>query len=242
MTGSGIKSAMVVRGNLGEPEIDFTLDAEGADKFAQITRENVDERLAIILDRELYSAPVIQTPIETGSGQITGHFDNKEAFELANVLENPLRAPGAHQRIQRSGPDPGPRLDPQRHQGGHLWHAGGLGLHAGLLPDRRHGGQRGAHRQHHHPAGRHVLRRHDADAARHRRHRADRRYGGGCQRADLRTHPRGNGQGQVLARRDCRRLQPRLRHHFRLARHDAHFVGHPDGTWAPAQSKVSAWR
>jgi SecD/SecF fusion protein len=93
MTGSGIKSAMVVRGNLGEPEIHFTLDSQGTERFAEITRENVHQRLAIILDGELYSAPVIQTPIETGSGQITGQFDNKEAFELANVLENPLRAP-----------------------------------------------------------------------------------------------------------------------------------------------------
>src|SRR5213078_726115 len=42
---------------------------------------------------ELYSAPNINEPILTGSGQITGHFDEKEAFELANVLENPLRAP-----------------------------------------------------------------------------------------------------------------------------------------------------
>jgi SecD/SecF fusion protein len=93
MDGSGIKSAMVVRGNLGEPEIHFTLDSKGAERFAEITRENVHQRLAIILDKELYSAPVIQTPIETGSGQITGQFDNREAFELANVLENPLRAP-----------------------------------------------------------------------------------------------------------------------------------------------------
>jgi SecD/SecF fusion protein len=93
MDGSGIKSAMVVRGNLGEPEIHFTLDSQGAERFAEITRENVHQRLAIILDKELYSAPVIQTPIETGSGQITGQFDNREAFELANVLENPLRAP-----------------------------------------------------------------------------------------------------------------------------------------------------
>ena len=93
MDGSGLKSAMVVRGNLGEPEIHFTLDSEGAARFAVITRENVKQRLAIILDGELYSAPVIQSPIETGSGQITGQFDNREAFELANVLENPLRAP-----------------------------------------------------------------------------------------------------------------------------------------------------
>jgi SecD/SecF fusion protein len=93
MDGSSIKSAVVSRGNLGEPEINFQLDSAGAEKFAQITRENVGRRLAIILDGDLYSAPVIRTPIETGSGQITGHFDQKEAFELANVLENPLRAP-----------------------------------------------------------------------------------------------------------------------------------------------------
>jgi len=93
MTGSGIKSAMVVRGNLGEPQIDFTLDSDGAERFGEITREHVHERLAIVLDGNLYSAPVIQSPIETGRGQITGQFDNREAFELANVLENPLRAP-----------------------------------------------------------------------------------------------------------------------------------------------------
>ena len=93
LTGSAIKSAMVVRGNLGEPQINFTLNSEGARVFGEITRENVGRRLAIILDGELYSAPVIQSPIETGRGQITGRFDVREAFELANVLENPLRAP-----------------------------------------------------------------------------------------------------------------------------------------------------
>ena len=93
MDGSSLKSAIVVRGNLGEPQIDFTLNDEGAKKFGDITRENVGRRLAILLDGQLYSAPVIQGAIETGRGQITGHFDQKEAFELANVLENPLRAP-----------------------------------------------------------------------------------------------------------------------------------------------------
>ena len=92
MAGS-IKSATVMRGNLGEPEIHFTLDSKGAERFAEITRNNVHRRLAIVLDGVLYSAPVIQSPIEGGSGQITGHFDDKEAFELATVLENPLRAP-----------------------------------------------------------------------------------------------------------------------------------------------------
>jgi SecD/SecF fusion protein len=93
LTGSAIKSAMVTRGNMGEPEIDFTLNADGASLFADITRENIGRRLAIVLDGELYSAPVIQGEIPSGRGQITGRFDLAEAFELANVLENPLKAP-----------------------------------------------------------------------------------------------------------------------------------------------------
>jgi SecD/SecF fusion protein len=93
MDGSGIKSAGVVRGNLGEPEINFTLDADGAKKFGDITTEYVHQRMAIVLDGDLYSAPVINEPIMGGSGRISGSFDQKEAFTLANVLENPLRAP-----------------------------------------------------------------------------------------------------------------------------------------------------
>src|SRR5207247_7750360 len=68
-------------------------DSKGTGRFGEITRANVGQRLAIVLDGVLYSAPVIRSAIETGSGQITGNFDQKEAFELANVLENPLRAP-----------------------------------------------------------------------------------------------------------------------------------------------------
>lgn len=93
LTGSIIKNSMVVRGNLGEPQIDFALNDEGAIAFGKVTKDNVGRRLAIVLDRELYSAPTIQSPIETGRGQITGSFDLREAFELANVLQNPLKAP-----------------------------------------------------------------------------------------------------------------------------------------------------
>ena len=93
MTGSGIKNAMVGRSTLGEPEIEFTLDSQNAERFGEITRENLHQRLAIVLDGVLYSAPEIQSPIETGRGQITGQFDPKEAQDLAYVLQNPLRAP-----------------------------------------------------------------------------------------------------------------------------------------------------
>ena len=93
LAGDIIKSAMVVRGNLGEPQIDFTLTADGAKRFGETTRENVGHRLAIILDGELYSAPNIQSAIETGNGQITGSYTIETAMELANVLQNPLKAP-----------------------------------------------------------------------------------------------------------------------------------------------------
>jgi SecD/SecF fusion protein len=93
LKGDIIKSAMVVRGNLGEPQIDFTLTDDGAKRFGEVTRENVGHRLAIVLDGELYSAPNIQSPIESGNGQITGSYTIEQAMELANVLQNPLKAP-----------------------------------------------------------------------------------------------------------------------------------------------------
>ena len=93
LKGDIIKSAMVVRGNLGEPQIDFTLTDEGAKNFGETTRDNVGHRMAIVLDGELYSAPNIQSPIETGNGQITGSYTIEQAMELANVLQNPLKAP-----------------------------------------------------------------------------------------------------------------------------------------------------
>jgi SecD/SecF fusion protein len=89
----GIKSAGIYRDNFGKPEIDFVLDANGAERFAQITRDNVGRRLAIILDGELQTAPVIKGVIDGGRGQITGSYTEQKAFQLASVLENPLKAP-----------------------------------------------------------------------------------------------------------------------------------------------------
>ena len=93
LAGDIVKSAMVGRGNMGEPEIEFRLNDNGAKRFAEVTRNSIGRQLAIVLDGQLYSAPVIQSAIETGSGQITGHFTPEEAQQLANVLQNPLRAP-----------------------------------------------------------------------------------------------------------------------------------------------------
>jgi SecD/SecF fusion protein len=93
LAGDIIKDAMVGRGNMGEPEIEFRLNDNGAKRFGEVTRNSIGRQLAIVLDGQLYSAPVIQSAIETGSGEITGHFTPEEAQQLANVLRNPLRAP-----------------------------------------------------------------------------------------------------------------------------------------------------
>jgi SecD/SecF fusion protein len=94
LTGQYVKSAGVHFDPVSnEPKIQFTFNSEGARKFADITRKNVGRLLAIILDGELYSAPVIKTEILGGDGVIEGNYDLKEAFELANVLVNPLQAP-----------------------------------------------------------------------------------------------------------------------------------------------------
>ena len=94
LTGTHIERAAVYPNPMtGEPEIDFTLTSEGAALFASITRANVGRQLAIVLDGELKSAPVIRGAIEQGRGQISGDYDVREAIELANVLENPLEAP-----------------------------------------------------------------------------------------------------------------------------------------------------
>ena len=105
LTGKYVTSAHVTRDPLsGRPEIAFTLNSEGAQIFADVTRQNIGQRLAIILDGEVVSAPNINGVIPGGSGQITGDFSEKEAFELATALQNPLQTP--LKIIEERGVDP----------------------------------------------------------------------------------------------------------------------------------------
>ena len=77
----------------GSPYVSFSLRPDGAQLFGEITQAAIGERLAIILDGEVVSAPRITGAILGGNGQITGSFTDKEAFELSTSLENPLAAP-----------------------------------------------------------------------------------------------------------------------------------------------------
>ncbi|PYK96051.1 MAG: protein translocase subunit SecDF [Verrucomicrobia bacterium] len=105
LTGKYISNAGVIFDPASnQPEISFSFNSEGAQLFADITRENVGHLLAIVLDGELKSAPVIKGPILGGSGVIEGNFNVEEAFELANVLLNPLEAPV--KIVEERGVDP----------------------------------------------------------------------------------------------------------------------------------------
>ncbi len=110
MTGKYIKKAYAYRDPVSNvPQIHFDLDGEGKDIFAKLTRENVGREMAIVLDGELYSAPVIQNPILDGSGMITmgNGADIREALELANILENPLETPVHIEDVRRVDPSLG---------------------------------------------------------------------------------------------------------------------------------------
>ena len=65
--------------------VNFTFSSESGEKFGELTGENLEKRLAIVLDDNVYSAPTIQSRI-TMRGQITGRFTPQEAADLAVVL------------------------------------------------------------------------------------------------------------------------------------------------------------
>lgn len=95
MTGDLLTEAKVNIDTLyNEPYVAISFNSAGARLFEQITAANVQRRLAIILDKNVYSAPVIQEKISGGNARITGTFSMEEARDLAIVLRSgSLKAP-----------------------------------------------------------------------------------------------------------------------------------------------------
>lgn len=95
LTGESLKKAQLGYGQLGEPQINFELKPEGAIKFAKITRENIGNQLAIVLDGKVQTAPVIKSEIPGGSGSISGNYTAEEAKKTAMLLNSgslPIKA------------------------------------------------------------------------------------------------------------------------------------------------------
>ena len=88
LTGSYLLDAEVIikpRNNM--PEVSLKFDQTGAKIFEDITRNNLQKNLAIVLDGTIYSAPTIQTVITGGNASISGNFSFKDATNLAIVLK-----------------------------------------------------------------------------------------------------------------------------------------------------------
>ena len=88
MTGSDLKTVNVeVSQQTGEYYVSFTLSTDGAKIFGDFTTNHVGKQLAIVVDKQVISAPRIEQPIPDGNGQISGKF----TYESANALAIQLR-------------------------------------------------------------------------------------------------------------------------------------------------------
>ena len=92
----------------GNPGVSMTMNAEGANTWARLTKENIGRQVAIVLDGTVYSYPTVQTEITGGSSSITGNFTIDEATDLTNVLKSgKLPAPATIVQEQVVGPSLG---------------------------------------------------------------------------------------------------------------------------------------
>ena len=102
MGGNMISNSFAHQDLYGKPEVILEFTAEGRKKFADVTRTIAEGgqqsgrlgRLAIVLDGKLYSAPTVREEINSPSAQISGgNMSDREALNLANILNNPLDLP-----------------------------------------------------------------------------------------------------------------------------------------------------
>ena len=112
MTGEMIQNSFARPDLYGKPEVILEFTAAGKTRFAEVTRAIATGgqqagrlgRLAIVLDGKLYSAPTVKEEINSNSAQISGNFSDREAINLANVLNNPLDLPLVIKEQHEVGP------------------------------------------------------------------------------------------------------------------------------------------
>lgn len=86
LTGDRISNAVPAFDQNNKAYVSLSFDRRGADIFARLTGENVNRRLAIVLDGRVHSAPNINEKISGGQASISGSFTPAEANDLAVVL------------------------------------------------------------------------------------------------------------------------------------------------------------
>lgn len=87
LTGEVITDARQDYDESSQPAVSMNMNAEGARKWRRLTASNIGNRIAIVLDNRVYSAPVVNGEIPNGRSSISGNFTINEAQDLANILE-----------------------------------------------------------------------------------------------------------------------------------------------------------
>ena len=87
LTGQVITDANVDVSERGQRQVAISMNSRGARIWERITGDNIDESVAIAMDKRIYSAPNVNQQISGGRSVITGRFTTQEAQDLANVLE-----------------------------------------------------------------------------------------------------------------------------------------------------------
>ena len=91
LSGEVINDARLDFDQFARPAVSMTMNAAGSRAWAKITAtaaaKQPQGRIAIVLDKYVYTAPTVQGEIPNGNSQITGNFTNEEAKDLANVLK-----------------------------------------------------------------------------------------------------------------------------------------------------------
>ena len=88
VTGEMLTQAAAGHDQDNRPDINFAFNGVGARRFAEVTSQNLGKPFAIVLDKQIISAPTIQSAITGGTGQITGNFTEDSAHNLALLLKS----------------------------------------------------------------------------------------------------------------------------------------------------------
>jgi SecD/SecF fusion protein len=86
LTGESVTNSRNDIDQMGKPTVYMTMNNSGSRKWADMTGRNVGKFVAITVDKQVYSAPVVQNKIDGGSTQIQGSFSVEEAGDLAKIL------------------------------------------------------------------------------------------------------------------------------------------------------------
>ena len=88
LTGDVVTEAKSDFDTHNNPVVSMTMNAEGARRWASLTKQNVGRGIAIVLDGYVYSAPRVNGEIPNGRSEISGNFSVEDTQDLANVLKS----------------------------------------------------------------------------------------------------------------------------------------------------------